>query len=158
MAGRGFYVNFKVPELKQALTDIQKYDTKTAMRIEAAVSSSTKAIGKGARSRVPVKTGDLKKSIRTSFNTQKVEGTISAKQHYAHIVEFGGKATTIKSKKPMKFIGDAEMFAGTGGQFGITFARQVSIPKRRERPYMRPAFEAEKGNLIKNITEAVKPK
>jgi HK97 gp10 family phage protein len=125
---KGFYINFKVPELQESLKDMSKYDTKTAMKIEAAVSASTKAIGKGARQRVAVDSGDLRKSIRTSFNVQKVTGTISAKQYYAHFVEFGAKAVPSRN-----------------------------IPKRSERPYMRPAFEQERANLIKAITEAVKP-
>lgn len=125
---KGFYVNFKVTELNDVLKDMGKYDAKTAMKIEAAVSTSTKAIGKGARQRVAVDSGDLRKSIRTSFNTQKVTGTISAKQYYAHFVEFGAKAVPSRN-----------------------------IPKRSERPYMRPAFEQEKPNLIKAVTEAVKP-
>jgi hypothetical protein len=34
MAGRGFYVNFKVPELEAAVKNIGKYDAKTALKIE----------------------------------------------------------------------------------------------------------------------------
>lgn len=127
MSGRGFYVNFKVTELNEALKDMSKYDAKTAMKIEEAVSKSTKAIGKGARQRVAVDSDDLRKSIRTSFNVQKITGTISAKQYYAHFVEFGAKANV-----------------------------EHNVPVRREKPYMRPSYEQEKENLIRNIKNAVK--
>lgn len=121
----GFYVNFSCPEIKNAISNLKSYDTKTAMKIEQAVSSSTKTIGKEARTRIPVRTGKLKKSVRTNFNITKCEGTVKAKQYYAHFVEFGAKASG-------------------------------NIPKRNEQPYMRPSFEAEKPNLIRNIEEAVK--
>lgn len=128
MAGRGFSVNFKCPELQNVLQNIEKYNTKQAVKVEEAVKSSTKVIGAGAKQRVPVRTGNLKKSIRSSFDIRKIQGTVKAKAPHAHLVEFGAKAHPAKN-----------------------------IPKRTEKPYLRPAFENEKPALIKAITEAVKP-
>lgn len=125
---RGFYVNFNTPEIKNVLGNLAKYDAKTALKIEDAVRNSTKAISQGAKQRVPVRTGNLKKSIRYSFNTYKCEGTVKAKEFYAHLAEFGAKAVPDRD-----------------------------IPERKENPYMRPAFENEKTSLIRNLTDAVKP-
>ena len=47
MAGRGFNVNFKVPELKAVLKNMDKYDARTTVKIENVIQDSTKAIKKG---------------------------------------------------------------------------------------------------------------
>lgn len=144
---KGFQVKFSVPELQQAMDKISAYDGRTAGKIEEAVSASTKAISKGAKQRVPVRSGKLKKSIGSRFDKKTVAGYVSAKTPYAHLVEFGAKTRTITSKSPMMI-----------DENGIRrFAMSAKIPKRNEKPYMRPAFEDERPNLIKNITQAVKP-
>lgn len=150
---RGFRVNMSVPELGRALQQISAYDGKAALGIENAVHSSTKAIGVGARQRVSVKTGNLKKKIRTRFSRNKygrglTEGAVAGVTPYAHLVEFGAKATVVKPKTKKALAIDA---------FGYRrYAKKAHIPKRAEHPFMRPAFENEKPNLIRNIAEAVK--
>lgn len=157
MAGRGFYINFKVPELQTVLNNMHKYDTKTAVKIEEAVQTSTRAIRNGAVRRIHSVSGYMKKHTVSSFNKQKVEGAIRAKAPHAHLVEFGAKAATVgpgasKSKKSGK-----PTQALTIDEFGNrNYAQKAHIPQRRERPFMRPAFEDEKPNLIRNLAEAVK--
>ena len=144
---KGFQVKFSVPELQQAMNKMSAYDGRTAGKIEDAVSTSTKAISKGAKQRAPVRSGKLKKSISSRFDKKTITGYVSAKTPYAHLVEFGAKARIITSKSTMMI-----------DENGIRrFAMSAKIPKRNERPYMRPAFEAERGNLVKNITQAVQP-
>lgn len=128
---RGFKVNFSCPELKNALRNIDKYDNQTTVKIENAISKSTLAIGKGAKERVPVRTGDLKKSIKSSFHVKAMQGTVKAKQYYAHLIEFGAKVHDV----------------------GPPFMRAWTT----ERPFLRPSFEQEKPNLIKNVKDAIKP-
>lgn len=154
---RGFRVSMSVPELGEAIHKIGAYNTKAAQRIEDAVESSTRAIAAGERQRVSVRTGRLKKAISSRFTRKTVSGLAIARKPYAHLVEFGAKAATAKPKKAkaMKIV-DKEMVAGTGGQFGTAFASSAHIPSRRARPFARPAFEAEKPNLLRKIAEAVK--
>ena len=160
---RGFRVNFSVPELGQALNQINAYDSRSRLGIENAVQGSTKAIATGMKSRVPVKSGKLKKRIKSRFSVNKfgkgvIQGEAAAVTPYAHLVEFGAKGTVIKpkNKKALRFVGDAGMLEGSGGQYGFKFAASVTIPARKAKPYARPAFEAEKPNLIRAIGEAVK--
>ncbi|SMC63239.1 HK97 gp10 family phage protein [Sporomusa malonica] len=153
---RSFYVNFKVPELKEALSNIGKYDVKTAVEIEQAVSESTKAIGKGARSRVPVRSGNLKKKIRTSFNVKKVEGTIAAKSSYAHLPEFGAGTATVKPGPGKKALTIGGMSYGPLMPGQKHFAASAKIPARKKQPYMQPSYEAEVPTLIRRVTQAVK--
>lgn len=148
MAGRGFYVNFKVPEIAQALKQIDNYDGKTRLKVEEAVSTSTKAIRKGAIKRIRSATGYLKKHTVSNFIKKDIVGAIRAKAPHAHLVEFGARAATTKPKKEK---------ALTIDEFGLRrYAKVAKIPARVERPYMRPAYEDEKPNLIKKLSQAVK--
>lgn len=151
--GRGFRVNFSVPELGETLSKISAYDGRTAQQIENAVQNSTKKIKEGARRRVPRRKGDLEKSITTRFNRKSVTGAVVARKPYAHLVELGAKATTVKpkTKKALKI-----PWSGLGVE-GANFAASAHIPQRRARPYMRPSFEEEKPNLIRGLKEAVQP-
>ena len=150
---RGFRINMSVPELGAAINSISAYDGKAALGIENAVQSSTKAIGAGMRRRVSVKTGTLKKRIRTRFSRGKfgrglIQGEAAAVTPYAHLVEFGAKAVTVRPKKAKALAIDA---------FGYRrYATQAVIPARRAKPFARPAFEDEKPNLVRAIAEAVK--
>lgn len=144
-----FRVSMSVPEIGQTLNQIGLYDRKAALAVEQAVQSSTKAIGAGARQRVPVRSGALKKKIATRFENKGVTGIVAAKTPYAHLVEFGAKAVVIKpvNKKAMRI-----------DENGIRrFATEVHVPQRAERPFLRPAFEDEKPALLKNLAKAVQP-
>ena len=146
---RGFRVNMSVPEIGKTLDQLSVYDGKARLRVEQTIQQSTKAIGAGAKQRVPVRSGKLKKKIGTRFEKRGATGVVAAKTPYAHLVEFGAKAAVVKpvNKKAMRI--DAN---------GIRrFATEVSIPARAERPFLRPAFENEKPTLIRNLAEAVKP-
>lgn len=146
---RGFRVNMSVPEIGRTLDQISVYDGKARLRVERTIQQSTKAIGAGARQRVPVRSGKLKKKISTRFENKGATGIVAAKTPYAHLVEFGAKAATIKPATKKAMMIDAN---------GIRrFATQVSIPVRAEHPFMRPAFENEKPTLVRNLAEAVKP-
>lgn len=160
---RDFRIYFDVPELGEAIRQIGAYDGKAATRIENAVKQATKNIKEGAKARVPVRTGALKKSISARFHRKSVTGYVKAGSYnggrgggvpYAHLVEFGAKATTVKPVKA-KALNIGPPGAEAAGL--NEFARKVQIPKRNERPFMRPAFEEEKPNLIRAVKEAVQP-
>lgn len=149
MAGRGFYVNFKVPEIEQVLRNMSKYDAKTALKVEGVVHDSTKAIKNGAVRRIHNESGYLKKHTNYSFNKKTITGAIRAKAPHAHLVEFGAKAVVEKPKKKK---------ALTVDQFGNrNYAKKVNIPIRKEHPFMRPSYEDEKPNMIRGLKEAVQP-
>ena len=121
-----FTVDISCPEIQQALDQISAYDGKTRLKIENAVSESVKNIAKLARDKAPKgKTGDLKKSIRSTFNKTNCTGQIKVMQWYA---QFGAKANEAKH-----------------------------IRKRPPHPFMKPAFEEEKPELLRKIAEAVQP-
>ena len=148
----GFRINVKVPELESAISKIGTYGGRTALKVENAISDSTKEIGRGAKNRIRSVTGNLKKSIATKFNKNSCTGEVMArspKGNHAHLIEFGVKASVAKptSKKVMAIDVHGQRF----------FRKRARIPARAARPFMKPAFEEEKPNLIRNVTKAVQP-
>jgi HK97 gp10 family phage protein len=141
-------INVSVPDLDKALKDISIYDAKARLRIEAVVAQSTKNITKGAKQRASKKSGGLRRRIKGSFYKKDVVGYIRSYAPHSHLVEFGAAATTtvLERKKAL-----------TMPYADHPFATKAKIPKRRERPFLRPAYEDEKNDLIKNIKQAVKP-
>ena len=105
----------KVPEgeLSKAIRQISSaWDGKTRLRVEAALKRGTNAVYREARQRVPVRSGKLKKSIRQRFSTVKLEGQVFSNQPYAHLVEFGSRAHTVrpKKKKALRFFKGGPVF------------------------------------------------
>lgn len=85
---------------------------------------------------VPVRTGNLRRSIQVRVETDRV--TIGPNQRqapYAGYVEFGTRAHTIKPRKP----GGVLVFTVGGKK---VYARQVNHPGTKPHPYVMPAFQA----------------
>ena len=57
--------------------------------INGAVLVTTKAVQAGAKARVAVRTGRLKKSIRRRFDKSRGRGTVTATAPHAHFIELG---------------------------------------------------------------------
>lgn len=142
-----FKLNLGIKDLQIKLAEISKYDATTQDKIRSAVQTSTARIAAGARQRVRVKSGMLMKNITMSYDSAKNEGEVHAKTFYAHFLEFGAKAVTVKPKTKKALHGG--VIAG--------FASHVNVPARVARPFLGPAFEEEKPNLIKAIEDAINP-
>ena len=137
-------------ELQEALKSISIYDAKSRLRIEAAVEKSVKEMARLAKSRVPVESGALRKSVFSSFHKIGCVGYFGAKAPHAHLVEFGVKAATVKPKKKEALrTADASL---------IRFSEKAKIPARGGRPFVRPSYEQERPELIREIKKAVQPK
>ena len=100
MAGRGFYVNFKIPELDKAIKNLSKYDTRTTVEIENVIQGSTKAIRGGVLKRINDRTGYLRKHTVSGFSKQSLTGVIREKAPHAHLVEFGHKGPKPAKEHP----------------------------------------------------------
>ena len=87
-------------------------------------------------SRVPVKTGKLRDSLRIEVDPDRV--TIGPNQNiadYGGYVEFGTKPHVIRPKKP----GGVLVFKMNGM---TVYAKKVHHPGTKAQPFVRPAFEA----------------
>jgi HK97 gp10 family phage protein len=107
-----------------------------------------------ARSNVPKKSGDLRKSIKVSTSNKKgtVSATISAgdnKAFYAHMIEFGtasffegsGKSVGGPYKIPGKSKGGKSTRKKKAVAFGDSIYNNVTHPGIRPVGYMRNAFD-----------------
>ena len=137
-------------ELQDALRSISAYDAKSRLRIEAAVEKSVKEMARLAKSRVPVKSGALKKSVFSSFRKLGCSGYFGAKAPHAHLVEFGVRAAVAKPKKK-----EALRIVDTSLS---RFSEEAEIPARGNRPFVRPSYEQERPELMRELKKAVQPK
>lgn len=137
-----FKVNLNVPELKAALAKIDQYDTVSRARIGACIQTSCINIANGAKRRVRVKSGRTRDSIKSKFDLAKMTGTVSAKTP-AHLLEFGHKGAHEEPKNKKALLIAGEYFA------------HADTPNVPAYPFMRPAYEDEKSNLLNSITKAL---
>ena len=141
---RKFWVNTnRNATVTKAIKDIDKYSVSAQERIKSAIRASTADVHNGAKSRVPVKTGALKKSIDSDISKDGLSGYVFSKSPVAHLIEFGVSASYVEPQKAKAL------------KIGEGFAAHALIPERKAKPFMRPAADSEKPNLEKRIKEAV---
>ncbi len=131
--------------LRSVLNQLSTYDGKTRLKIEEVTSNAVKTIAKGAKNRVPVKKGKLKKSIRSKFNKKIGVGDVFTTLQTAHLIEFGVKAHTVEPN---------EKFMRVKGSF---IGKKIKLPGFSARPFLKPAYEEELPHFISEIKKAVKP-
>lgn len=117
--------------------------------LRGALRAGQRVIQKDAQGRVPVLTGDLRKSIRVSVRARagKVTATVKAgnkKAWYAHLVEFG---TAAHMEKPVK---DKAMNVGGNPR------EVVHHPGAQPKPFMRPAFDGKGMDAITAVADYIK--
>jgi len=145
-------------ELKENLNKLSK-----EMQVkggERAVRAGAAVILKAAKNKVPVKTGNLKKSLRIRRISNKgstwpkfwvchsTGRGVKNDGWYAHLVEFGGikGSYPIRPRKRLYGGGKKALMIpiGSGGRSGSTIYgiySAVRHPQSRAKPYMRPAFD-----------------
>ncbi len=144
-----FVVNLGINDLQRVLGAFRTYDVQTRERLRATVQTSTANIMLGAKRRVRVRSGKLVKSITMFYDGVRNIGTVRAKSPHAHLVEYGAKAT--------KELPSRKKALHSGALTGTGFAASANIPARAEHPFMRPAFEDEKPNLVRSVEAAINP-
>lgn len=142
-----FYAKVTSNDLTNALGRISAWDGKTRLAVENELQAGTKAVARGAKQRAAVRSGKLKKSIKTGFDRRKPEGAVRVKTSYAHIVEFGAKAHTIRAKNKKA------LTIAQGG--ALALRKSARIPARKGRPFIKPAFEAEETKIVSNIKKVL---
>lgn len=146
--GYTFYAQVDRTELNKALRQIDFWDGKTRLKVEAAVATGTKRVAADARRKVPRRTGTLRKSLKSSFKRRGCTGLVKAMSPVAHLIENGVKTSIAEpqKKKVLKFFSGGKLY----------YRRWTMIPARRARPFMKPAYEANVNKIIDDIKKAVK--
>lgn len=131
-------------ELDEFLKSLPAKVEKNIMR--SALRAGVNVLKDAAKQNVPVKSGDLRRSIKVSTGSRGgiVTAKVQTNMWYAHFVEFGTAAHTIKAK-------GKGMLA-----FGGIFARAINHPGAKAKPFMRPALDSRTDAAIEAVTNRVR--
>lgn len=141
------YQNIKGGEELQAL--LNSLAPKLEQNImRGAMRAGAKVILEEAKRNVPVKSGELRNSLKISTKSKK--GTVTAsvksgnkKVYYSRFVEFGVAAHSISA-------------TGKGFlNFGGIFAKSVDHPGATAKPFMRPAIDSKSTEAIDAVKEYI---
>lgn len=158
-------VTFDIRGIDTAMKNLKDLDQKAARRVvTAAVRAGSKVVVKEARSRAPVRSGKLKRNIRTQLKRNKISGTITARVRakpttkqkeaglgawYAHMVIAGSKPHPIPNpnskRKPRRKKQTKPEGAGTYNvvvKVGDKVYRHVSHPGIKSNDFMLSAAHA----------------
>ncbi|MBR4401029.1 MAG: HK97 gp10 family phage protein [Synergistes sp.] len=136
--------------IRDAVNSIKMYYGKSRLGLERIIANATRRIAYRTKQNAPKgPTGNLRKSIESSFSAKALRGEIKAVMPHAHLVEYGVRAhrtylTGKHSSPPAKVL----RFK-SGGK--TVFARSTRIPAIHARPFMGPAYKAEEPRLISEI-------
>lgn len=134
----------------KGLEDLQKFLDELPAKVEkniirSALRAGAKLIQQQAVANVPVKSGELRNSLKISTRARvgRVTASVKTKLFYARFVEFGTHAHNIAAK--------------TGWlSFGGIFAKSVQHPGARPHPFLRPALDATASAAVVAVGEQVK--
>lgn len=133
-------------ELQDLLSTLPASLEKNILR--GALRSGAKEILAEAKLNVPVKSGDLRDSLRISTKSKNgiVYANVKAgnkKAFYSRFVEFGTAAHNISASKGFL-------------SFGGIFAKSVNHPGITAKPFMRPAVDSKSGQAIEAVKEYIR--
>lgn len=136
------------------LADLHKLLQELPAKVESNVlrgglRAGAKIIEAEAKRLVPVKSGDLRDSVRVSMRSRrgKVTAEIKAgnkKAYYAHMVEGGTARHLIRPKNRKSLF------------FAALAREQVTHPGARRKPFMRPAFDSKSRAAIEKMAEYIR--
>jgi HK97 gp10 family phage protein len=134
-------------QLQQALDELPAKIERNVLR--GALRAAAGVIREEAQSRVPVKSGALRDSIRVSVRVQRgrILATVRAgdkRAYYAGMVEFGTARHVIKPKNAKKLF------------IGGLFRSSVEHPGAKQKPFMRPAFDTKAQEAVLRAAEYIR--
>jgi HK97 gp10 family phage protein len=116
-------------------------------QFQRAMVASVVDIKQTAQDLVPVRTSQLRTSITEIVHDNPLMGTVSVGQPYGKFVEFGTAPHVIVPR-------NAKALAFTvGGK--LVFAKKVNHPGTKGKPFMQPAFEQNRQNVLDYFQRAV---
>jgi hypothetical protein len=142
--------SFEVSGTNEVLGVLNTLDRAGVVRVQEALRAHGKELRREARGRVRRDTGAFRKKIRTKFSRDKLTATTAAftragKPHpLSHILEFGTAPHSLapKNGQALKMGEDA-------------FAASVQHPGTPASPWLFPAAEATRGQLISAVRDSM---
>ena len=137
-------IRIDTSELDHFAVEIAKLDDKTKDNVQKTLNNTGFKIEAKAKGNVPVDTGHLRRGITTKIGDMEVI-VHTSNIKYARGVEFGTRPHLIKPK-------NKKALYWKGASHPV---KSVRHPGSKAKPYLIPAFESEKDNLIKNLKEVI---
>ena len=137
-------IRIDTSELDKFAVEITKLDDKTEDNVQKVLNNTGFKIEAKAKGNVPVDTGHLRRGIATKIGNMEVT-VHTSNIKYARLVEEGTRPHTIKAK-------NKKALYWKGAKHPV---KSVRHPGSKAKPYLIPAFESEKDNLIKNLKEII---
>jgi len=147
-------IEFKISrrEMDRVTKNMGKYGDGVRRRLKHAVEDTLLAVQREAVRLVPVKRGNLKRTIRPD-KIGSYEGRILVGGQndvdYASDIEYGTKAHTIEP------VNATILRFKVGGQ--IVWAKKVNHPGTAAQPFMAPAAESQRQPHIDRVVRALRP-
>lgn len=116
--------------------------------VRAAVSEGAAAIEAGAKARVPSKSGETRRSIRTIFRRTGLEATVGTGYWVARFIHFGTKPHRIKTKKHKALLMEI------GGE--ALYRKTAEHPGTPAIPFLERAWEQERGRFTQRLARALR--
>lgn len=137
-------IKIDTSELDKFAIEITNLNDKTKDNVQKTLNNTGFKIEAKAKSNVPVDTGHLRRGITTKIGDMEVI-VHTSNIKYARGVEFGTRPHLIKPK-------NKKALYWKGAKHPV---KSVNHPGSKAKPYLIPAFESEKDNLIKDLKEVI---
>jgi HK97 gp10 family phage protein len=137
-------IRIDTSELDRFSVDVGKLSDKTKVNVQKVLNNTGFKIETKAKGNVPVDTGHLRRGITTKIGDMEVI-VHTSNIKYARGVEFGTRPHLIKPK-------NKKALYWKGAKHPV---KSVNHPGSKAKPYLIPAFESEKDNLIKDLKEVI---
>jgi HK97 gp10 family phage protein len=133
-------------QIKAFAGDLKAAQPLVTQEMTSAMQRATLAVESDAKARVAVKTGNLRRSITSTARASAggVEGRIGTNTPYARYVEEGRGPIDAGEGRVLRF--------EIGGE--VLFRRRVGPAAAR--PYLRPAFDAQRGRIRTEFAQVPK--
>ena len=137
-------IRIDTSELDKFAVEITNLNDKTKDNVQKVLNNTGFKIEAKAKGNVPVDTGHLRRCITTKIGDMEVI-VHTSNIKYARGVEFGTRPHLIKPK-------NKKALYWKGAKHPV---KSVNHPGSKAKPYLIPAFESEKDNLIKDLKEVI---
>ena len=137
-------IKIDTSELDKFAIEITNLNDKTKDNVQKVLNNTGFKIETKAKGNVPVDTGHLRRGITTKIGDMEVI-VHTSNIKYARGVEFGTRPHLIKPK-------NKKALYWKGAKHPV---KSVNHPGSKAKPYLIPAFESEKDNLIKDLKEVI---
>jgi HK97 gp10 family phage protein len=145
---------------KQFRADVKQFIRKHDKATKSALTTATFRMHKYAMHKAPVQDGNLKQQITVKVDTKGVmQGEVISNANYSKAVEEGTKPHIIRARNKKVLAGAKRRAPGGWNNFSRDWAiygKKVKHPGTRGQPFMQPAFNVGRKDLMERLQKIYK--